>query len=76
MRPNLPVVEDVLRAAGEPLRVREIVERAGDRLPTRSREPRAVVARDLALDLIQNPASRFRRVGRGLYALAEAIDVG
>lgn len=70
--PTLPVVESVLREAGEPLRVMDIIRRAGDRLPTRSAQPRNVVSRDLSLDILKNPDSRFQRVATGLYALREA----
>ena len=66
---NLEVIESVLRDAKEPLRVNDIVTRAGDRLPTKSLRPQGVVTRDLALDIRDNPQSKFRRVSPGLYEL-------
>ena len=48
---TLAVVEAVLRNAAVPLSVREIVERAGDTLPTKSKTPDTVVARDLSMDI-------------------------
>jgi hypothetical protein len=67
---TLHVVEEVLRDHREPLVVREIVQMAGDRLPTRSRTPDTVVARDLAMDLKRRgDDSIFARVAPGRYTL-------
>lgn len=69
---TLAVVEQVLRHAAVPLTVAEIVRRAGGRLPTRSRTPDSVVARDLAMDLVRHGEhSRFVRVAVGVYTLRE-----
>lgn len=73
-RATLPVVEKVLRRARRPLCAREIVERAGDKLPSKSRLPATVVTRDLSMEIRDNPRSKFRRVSRGLYTLKEASD--
>jgi hypothetical protein len=52
--------------------VREIVVAAGVRLPTKSRTPDTVVARDLAMDIKRRgDESIFRRVAPGKYTLAE-----
>lgn len=67
---TLAVVEDVLREAGVPMTVKEIVAAAGTRLPSRSRTPDTVVARDLSMDLKKRgEASRFARTAPGLYTL-------
>lgn len=69
---TLTVVEEVLRERRVPMVVREIVEAAGGRLPTKSRTPDTVVARDLAMDIKRRgEASLFRRVAPGKYTLAE-----
>jgi len=70
-RANLPVVEAVLKEAGEPLRIAQIIELAGNRLLTRSRTPRNVIAKELALDVRDNPHSIFKRLEPGLFALKE-----
>jgi hypothetical protein len=50
--------------------VREIVQRAGARLPSRSKTPDTVVARDLALDIKRKgDSSRFARTSPGRYTL-------
>lgn len=69
VRGTLAAVEKVLRDAGEPLKVSEIVRRAGSKLPTKSQQPRNVVARDLAMDIKHNSASKFRQAGPGLFTL-------
>jgi hypothetical protein len=67
---TLAVVEDILREAKQPLSVREIVERAGEALPTRSKTPDTVVARDLAMDIKRRPEeSLFIRTSPGRYTL-------
>jgi hypothetical protein len=73
---TLAVVEEVLRTSGTPISVREIVERAGARLPSKSKTPDTVVARDLAMDIKrQGDASRFVRAAPGRYTLRELIAV-
>lgn len=69
----LPVVLAVLTEAGidVALSVNDIVARAGDRLPTKSKTPSTVVSRDLALDIKRHgTASRFRRASAGIFRLA------
>lgn len=69
---TLSVVEEVLRTCGAPLSVREIVERAGARLPSKSKTPDTVVARDLAMDIKRlGDQSRFVRTAPGRYAVRE-----
>ena len=48
---TLAVVEEILRETSVPMSVREIVERAGSRLPSKSKTPDTVVARDLSMDI-------------------------
>jgi hypothetical protein len=73
---TLAVVEEVLRTSGTPISVREIVERAGARLPSKSKTPDTVVARDLAMDIKrQGDASRFVRAAPGRYTLRELVAV-
>lgn len=73
---TLDVVAKVLReVAPRALRARQIVELAGDQLPTTSRTPATVVSRDLAIDVkARGGASRFLRVGRGEFVLKEALS--
>lgn len=76
---TLAVVEAILREAAMPLSVREIVERAGDALPTKSKTPDTVVARDLSMDIKKKAdGSLFVRTSPGRYAIREqaalAID--
>jgi len=69
---TLAVVEAILREAAMPLSVREIVERAGDALPTKSKTPDTVVARDLSMDIKRkSEASTFVRTSPGRYAIRE-----
>lgn len=71
---TLTVVEEVLRTSGAPISVREIVDRAGARLPSKSKTPDTVVARDLAMDIKrQGDASRFVRTSPGRYTLRELV---
>lgn len=73
---TLSVVEDILRTTGAPISVREIVERAGLRLPSKSKTPDTVVARDLAMDIKrQGATSRFVRTSPGRYTLRELVVV-
>lgn len=66
---NLDAIAEILREAGEPLTVRQIVERSNGRLPTRSQTPDTVVARDLSLAIKYRTDDRFRRVAPGKYDL-------
>jgi hypothetical protein len=69
---TLTVVEEILRERKQPMVVREIVVAAGERLPTKSRTPDTVVARDLAMDIKKHPESTlFARVAPGKYTLRE-----
>jgi HB1, ASXL, restriction endonuclease HTH domain len=69
---TLAVVEEILRETQVPMSVRQIVEHAGSRLPTRSKTPDTVVARDLSMDIKrQGEASVFIRTSPGRYALRE-----
>jgi hypothetical protein len=73
---TLLVVEEVLRERGTPMVVREIVQFAAERLPTKSKTPDTVVARDLAMDIKKHgPESRFARVSPGRYTLRELAFV-
>jgi hypothetical protein len=67
---TLAVVEEILRETEVPMSVREIVERAGVRLPSKSKTPDTVVARDLAMDIKKKgEASLFARTSPGRYTL-------
>jgi HB1, ASXL, restriction endonuclease HTH domain len=67
---TLVVVEEILRETAVPMSVREIVERAGERLPSKSKTPDTVVARDLSMDLKRKgDASMFVRTSPGRYTL-------
>ncbi len=67
---TLAVVEEILREAAIPMSVREIVERAGVRLPSKSKTPDTVVARDLSMDLKRKgESSIFVRASPGRYTL-------
>ena len=67
---TLAVVEDILRETAVPMSVREIVERAGVRLPSKSKTPDTVVARDLSMDIKKKgEASLFVRSSPGRYTL-------
>ena len=69
---TLAVVEGILREAEVPMSVREIVERAGDALPTKSKTPDTVVARDLSMDIKRNgDASLFVRTAPGRYTMRD-----
>jgi hypothetical protein len=72
---TLNVVEEILRERRIPMVVREIVETAGERLPTKSKTPDTVVARDLAMDIKRRGAdSKFCRVSPGRYTLREYVQ--
>jgi hypothetical protein len=69
---TLAVVEEILRETQVPMSVRQIVEHAGSRLPSRSKTPDTVVARDLSMDIKrQGEASVFIRTSPGRYAIRE-----
>lgn len=69
---TLAVVEEILRDTAVPMSVREIVERAGDALPTKSKTPDTVVARDLSMDIKRKgESSIFIRTSPGRYTLRE-----
>jgi len=71
---TLIIVEEVLRERRSPMVVREIVAVAAERLPTKSKTPDTVVARDLAMDIKKNgEASKFTRVAPGKYTLRELV---
>ncbi|MEJ7600367.1 MAG: winged helix-turn-helix domain-containing protein [Kofleriaceae bacterium] len=67
---TLAVVEEILRETAVPMSVREIVERAGVRLPSKSKTPDTVVARDLSMDIKRKgESSLFARTSPGRYTL-------
>lgn len=67
---TLAVVEEILRETAIPMSVREIVERAGARLPSKSKTPDTVVARDLSMDIKKKgEGSLFVRTSPGRYTL-------
>jgi hypothetical protein len=69
---TLAVVEEILRETNIPMSVKEIVERAGSRLPSKSKTPDTVVARDLSMDIKRRgDASLFVRTSPGRYTLRE-----
>jgi uncharacterized protein (UPF0147 family) len=69
---TLAVVERILRDTKVPMSVREIVEAAGSALPTRSKTPDTVVARDLSMDIKKKgDSSLFVRTAPGRYTLRE-----
>ncbi len=69
---TLSVVEDILRETGVPMSVKEIVERSGSRLPSKSKTPDTVVARDLSMDLKKKGEdSAFIRTSPGRYTLRD-----
>lgn len=71
---TLAVVEEILRETAVPMSVREIVQRAGARLPSKSKTPDTVVARDLALDIKRKgESSRFARTSPGRYTMRELV---
>lgn len=74
---TLPVVERILRETAVPMSVREIVERAGETLPTKSKTPDTVVARDLSMDIKKKgDDSLFIRTSPGRYAMREHYGPG
>ena len=71
---TLAVVEEILRETAVPMSVREIVERAGVRLPSKSKTPDTVVARDLSMDIKKKgESSLFIRTSPGRYTLRALV---
>jgi len=67
---TLVVVEEILRETAIPMSVKEIVEHAGSRLPSKSKTPDTVVARDLSMDIKKKgDESSFVRTSPGRYTL-------
>ncbi|MEM9491205.1 MAG: winged helix-turn-helix domain-containing protein [Myxococcota bacterium] len=67
---TLAVVEVILRETGVPMSVRQIVEHSDGRLPTKSKTPDTVVARDLSMDIKKKgEESLFIRTAPGRYTL-------
>ena len=74
---TLAVVEEILRETAVPMSVREIVERAGARLPSKSKTPDTVVARDLSMDIKRKgDTSLFARTSPGRYTLRTLAGIG
>jgi hypothetical protein len=74
---TLAVVEQIMRQTKTPMAVRDIVEIAGDVLPTRSKTPDTVVARDLSMDIKKHgEESRFIRTAPGRYTMREFVSNG
>jgi len=72
---TLAVVEEILRETAVPMSVREIVERAGARLPSKSKTPDTVVARDLSMDIKKRgDGSLFARTSPGRYTLRALVS--
>ena len=73
---TLAVVEEVLRETASPMTVKQIVQRAGARLPSKSKTPDTVVARDLSVNIKKfGEQSLFVRTAPGLYGLREVVAV-
>ncbi len=71
---TLAVVEQILKESGVPMSVKEIVQMAGDSLPTRSRTPDTVVARDLSVNIKKlGEKSRFARTAPGRYTMRSFV---
>jgi hypothetical protein len=69
---TLAVVEEILRETAIPMSVKEIVERAGTRLPSKSKTPDTVVARDLSMDIKKKgDGSQFVRTSPGRYTMRD-----
>lgn len=66
-RKSISIVLEVLAKTEKPLRVRGIMHRG--KFSSESRCPQNTIARDIAMDIKENPNSRILRVGYGLYAL-------
>ena len=73
---TLAVVEEVLRETATPMTVKQIVQRAGVRLPSKSKTPDTVVARDLSVNIKKlGEQSLFTRTAPGLYTLRALLIV-
>jgi hypothetical protein len=71
----LTVVIEVLREAASPLSVQEIIDRAGARLTSKSKTPRTVVARDLAMEIKhKGEAAAVIRTAPGRFTLRESVQ--
>lgn len=71
---TLAATEEILRECATPMTVREIVLRSRGRLPSRSKTPDTVVARDLSLDIKRKgEASRFVRASPGRYTMRDLL---
>ncbi len=73
----LSAAAQVLREAGEPLHYEEITRRILDQglWTTQGKTPSATISAQLAVDIKRKGASsRFHKVGRGVYALADATE--
>jgi|GEM_PF-1297417 len=67
---TLSVVERILRETGRPMSVRDIVEYSKGTLPTKSKTPDTVVARDLSMDIKKKgEGSIFIRTSPGRYTM-------
>ena len=73
---TLAVVEEILRETAVPMSVREIVERAGARLPSKSKTPDTVVARDLSMDIKKKGDTSLSRVRGAGGAAAAGLRCG
>jgi len=73
---TLAVVEEVLRETATPMTVKQIVQRAGARLPSKSKTPDTVVARDLSVNIKKlGEQSLFVRTAPGLYTLRAFLSI-
>ncbi len=71
---TLAVVEEILKETAIPMSVKEIVEHAGSRLPSKSKTPDTVVARDLSMDIKKKgEESSFIRTSPGRYTLRALV---
>ncbi|MBL4635804.1 MAG: winged helix-turn-helix domain-containing protein [Kofleriaceae bacterium] len=74
---TLAMVEQIMRQTKIAMSVRDIVELAGESLPTRSKTPETVVARDLSVNIKKlGEESRFVRTAPGRYSLREFVTSG
>ncbi len=74
---TLAMVEQIMRQTKIAMSVRDIVELAGESLPTRSKTPETVVARDLSVNIKKlGDESRFVRTAPGRYSLREFVTSG
>lgn len=69
----LDQIEDVLRDLGTPMSARALVQKIEECSPgiVGGATPWKTIGARLAVDIRSNPASPFKRAGRGLYALRE-----